>query len=214
MPVLPSPLYVVCDADVCAGAGWALPDFASACLDGGARFLQLRAKGLSGRDFLAAAEALVRLAEPVGATVVINDRADIAAMAGAHGVHVGQEDLHPSAVRRLTGPSALVGLSTHSDEQLRAALAEPISYVATGPVFGTATKDTGYEPHGLDGVRYAAPTAHARGVPLVAIGGITLTRARAVVDAGAQAVAVISDLLSTGDPAARVRQYLAALVQG
>ncbi len=211
MSVPLSPLYVICDADVCAGAGWRLPDFAAACLDGGARLLQLRAKQLSGREFLDAAEAIVALARPTGATVIINDRADIARLSGASGVHVGQEDLPAFAVRRIVGGDAVVGLSTHSDAQLAAAFEEPVSYVAIGPVFGTATKDTGYDPRGIEVVRAAAEAARAEQLPLVAIGGITLSRARMVIEAGARSVAVISDLLSTGDPAGRVREYLRAL---
>lgn len=205
------PLYVICDADVCAGAGWRLPDFAAACLDGGATLLQVRAKQLSGREFLDVAEAIVALARPAGGTVIINDRADIARLSGASGVHVGQEDLRPFAVRRIVGGAAVVGLSTHSDAQLADALEEPVSYVAIGPVFGTATKNTGYDPRGLEVVLAAAEAARAHQLPLVAIGGITLSRARMVIEAGAQSVAVISDLLSTGDPAGRVREFLRAL---
>ena len=205
------PLYVICDADVCAGAGWRLPDFAAACLDGGATLLQVRAKQLSGREFLDVAEAIVALARPAGGTVIINDRADIARLSGASGVHVGQEDLRPFAVRRIVGGAAVVGLSTHSAAQLADALEEPVSYVAIGPVFGTATKNTGYDPRGLEVVLAAAEAARAHQLPLVAIGGITLSRARMVIEAGAQSVAVISDLLSTGDPAGRVREFLRAL---
>ena len=105
----------------------------------------------------------------------------------------------------------MVGLSTHSLEQLERALDEPVDYVAIGPVFGTTTKDTGYEAVGIDLVREAARRATARGRPLVAIGGITLDRAAEVVRAGAASVAVISDLVSTGDPEARVRAYLRQL---
>jgi thiamine-phosphate pyrophosphorylase len=206
-----SPLYVVCDVEACAGAGWRPTDYVAACLDGGAKLLQLRAKMLPGREFLEAAEAIVVLARPAGATVIVNDRADIAHLAGADGVHVGQDDLKPFAVRRIVGSGVHVGLSTHSGTQLQAAFDEPVSYVAVGPVFGTATKATGYEPQGLAVVRAAASAAGAHELPLVAIGGITLSRARSVLDAGASSVAVISDLLATGDPEGRVRAYLRAL---
>jgi thiamine-phosphate pyrophosphorylase len=124
---------------------------------------------------------------------------------------VGQEDLAPRAVRTVVGDDAVVGLSTHTVEQLERALDEPVSYVAIGPVFGTATKETGYEAIGLERVADASRRAAARGLPLVAIGGITVHNARAVVDAGAAAVAVIGDLLATGDPEARVRAYLERL---
>jgi thiamine-phosphate pyrophosphorylase len=123
-------------------------------------------------------------------------------------VHVGQEDLAPEAVRRILGPQCIVGVSTHTTAQLDAAVREPVNYVAIGPVFGTASKSTGYEAIGLAMVEQAAARAHARGLLVVAIGGITLERAADVVAAGADSVAVISDLLRTGDPRARVREYL------
>ena len=102
----------------------------------------------------------------------------------------------------------MIGLSTHSIAQLDAAMDQPIDYVAVGPVFGTVSKDTGYDAVGLTLVKEAAVRARARGVPVVAIGGITLDRAEDVLRAGATSVAIISDLLSTGDPRARVREYL------
>ena len=208
---LPSPLYVICDAEVCDRAGWTLVDFAAACIDGGATFLQVRAKGVSGAWFLDATTAIVRRAQAAGALVVVNDRADLARLAGAGGVHVGQTDLSPAAVRVVVGLEMLVGRSTHTPEQYEAALGEPVDYVAIGPVFATATKATGCDAVGLEGVRGAAARTAARGVPLVAIGGITLDRARSVREGGAQSIAVISDLLATGDPAARVRDFLRTL---
>ena len=129
-------------------------------------------------------------------------------MSGAHGVHVGQDDLPPAAVRLQLGPDAIVGFSTHSVAQVEAALHEPVSYLAVGPVFGTSTKDTGYSAVGLDLVSIASGLAGA--LPIVAIGGITLDNARSVIDAGASAVAVISDLL-VDDPTARVTAFLRAL---
>ncbi len=148
------------------------------------------------------------MAAPYGAAIVVNDRADIAVLAGAAGVHVGQEDLAPAAVRRLVGPDRIVGVSTHSTAQLDAAVKQPVDYVAVGPVFGTASKDTGYDAVGLALVGEAAARAHRRGLQVVAIGGITIERAADVIAAGADSVAVISDLLQTGDPRARVREYL------
>lgn len=211
MTALPSPLYVICDAEVCQRAGWTLVDFAAACIDGGARCLQVRAKSAPAGWLLDAATAVVRRAQPAGSLVVVNDRADVARLAGAGGVHVGQADLRPDAVRAVAGPDVVVGLSTHSPDQCDAALGEPVDYVAIGPVFATATKSTGYEPVGLEQIRRAAMRTAGRGLPLVAIGGITLERARSVRDAGVQAVAVISDLFATGDPTGRVREYLRAL---
>jgi thiamine-phosphate pyrophosphorylase len=203
-------LCVICDADVCGRAGWTLPDYAAACLDGGARFLQVRAKHAASGWLLETTEAVVRRAEPFGALVLVNDRADIAALAGAGGVHVGQDDLSPADARRVVGAGACVGLSTHTAEQLDAALREPVSYVAAGPVFSTSTKDTGYAPLGLRRIAEIAAVVRGR-LPLVAIGGITLDTAADVLAAGAHAVAVIGDLLAAGDPRARVRQYVERL---
>lgn len=206
------PLYAILDADTAAHAGWAVPDLARAFVRGGARFLQLRAKHTSSGDFLEMARAVVGVAKPAGALVIVNDRADIARLAGAAGVHVGQEDLAPDAVRQIVGDAAIVGLSTHTPEQLEAALDAPADYVAVGPVFGTTTKKTGYDPIGLERVTSAARACAGRGRPLVAIGGVTLETARDVIDAGAASVAVISDLLSGNDPEERVRAYVHRLV--
>ncbi|HEY6509667.1 MAG TPA: thiamine phosphate synthase [Vicinamibacterales bacterium] len=204
------PLYVICDQDACERAGWRLVDFADACMDGGATLLQLRAKHAGGRALLAAADEVVRRANEVSARVVLNDRADIAALAGAHGVHVGQEDLSPADVRRVTGDAALVGLSTHTTAQFGDGLRSPSDYLAIGPVFATASKATGYEAVGLERVREVSALADGR-TTIVAIGGITLESAASVIAAGARSVAVIGDLLAGGDPAARVRKYLELL---
>jgi thiamine-phosphate pyrophosphorylase len=149
---------------------------------------------------------VVRAAEPYRAAVIVNDRADLAAMSRAAGVHVGQDDLAPAAARALVGEGAIVGLSTHTPAQVEAALAQPITYVAIGPVFGTASKDTGYTAVGLEMVQTAARLS--RGLPVVAIGGITLETAPAVLAAGASCVAVIGDLVAGGDPRGRVAAYI------
>jgi len=172
--------------------------------------LQLRAKTLSSGGFLELARSVVDDAREAQATVIINDRADLAVMARAHGVHVGQDDLSPGDVRGIIGPSAVVGFSTHTDAQIDAALGEPISYLAIGPVFSTATKETGYEDVGYGAITRAASRAVARALPVVAIGGITLETAPKALEAGAAAVAIITDLL-TANPEQRVRQYLTAL---
>jgi thiamine-phosphate diphosphorylase len=177
---------------------------AAACAGAGARWLQLRAKDERGEDLLKLADAVVAAA--ADARVIINDRADIAAMSRAAGVHVGQEDLPVERARSIVGAGAIVGVSTHDDNQVADALTTSATYVAVGPIFRTATKDTGYDPRGLDLIRAAA----GRGRPIVAIGGITLETAAAAIAAGAASVAVISDLLAA-DPADRVRQYLRVL---
>jgi thiamine-phosphate pyrophosphorylase len=128
---------------------------------------------------------------------------------------VGQDDLAVDEVRTAVATQVLVGLSTHTPDQLAAALGRQgpgrPDYVAIGPVFSTVTKDTGYDARGLDRVREASETAGRMGVPLVAIGGITLETAPLVLEAGASSVAVISDLVCTPDPSARVRAYVERL---
>jgi thiamine-phosphate pyrophosphorylase len=202
-------LYAIVDVDVCARAGRTPMEVTRAFLSAGARFLQLRAKTWESGAFLDLACEMTTGGGPA-AMVIVNDRADIAAIAEAAGVHVGQTDLRPAHVRRIVGGRSVVGLSTHSDGQLTAAIAEPVSYVAVGPVFGTGTKETGYDAVGLDAVRRAAAITGPAGVPRVAIGGITLERAPAVIDSGADSVAVISDLL-IGDPESRARAFISAL---
>lgn len=211
LKTLPDPLCAIVDADAAARAGWRPVDLATAFLDGGARFLQLRAKTMASGPLLEATAAIMALARSYGATLIVNDRADIARLAGADGVHVGQDDLAPAAVRAIVGPDAIVGLSTHTIDQIDRAVGEPVGYVAIGPVFGTATKVTGYDRVGLEMVRAAAARASARGLPLVAIGGITRETAASVLSAGATSVAVIGDLLADGDPERRTREFLAAL---
>jgi thiamine-phosphate pyrophosphorylase len=195
--------------DVATHAGWAPLDLARAYLDGGARLLQLRAKHLASGPFLTLCDGIVQAAARYRASIIVNDRADLAVLAKADGVHVGQEDLAPAAARRLLGPAAIVGFSTHTPAQIEAAIREPISYLAVGPVFGTITKDTGYSAVGLDLVSTAARLAAS--IPVVAIGGITLETASSVLEAGATSVAVIGDLLSHGNPQTRVAAYLQRL---
>ncbi|HZM59655.1 MAG TPA: thiamine phosphate synthase, partial [Vicinamibacterales bacterium] len=181
-----------------------------AFLEGGARLIQIRAKHLASGPLLEIADRLVALAGPYDAAIIVNDRADVARMTRTAGVHVGQDDISPSDARAIVGRDAVVGYSTHTVEQVEAAVGEPVTYIAVGPVFGTRTKDTGYEAVGLDLVSAAA--ARAGQTPIVGIGGISLDNAKSVLDAGASAVAVISDLVSTGDPRRRVAAYLERLV--
>jgi thiamine-phosphate pyrophosphorylase len=205
-----SPLYPIVDVEVAARARWAPRDLARAYLAGGARVLQLRAKALASGAFLDLASAIAEDVRIADAVLIVNDRADLAVLSGSSGVHVGQDDLSPAQVRLVVGSEAIVGFSTHSDTQIAQAVVEPITYLAVGPVFGTTTKDTGYRQVGLPLVAAAARAAGPHGMPVVAIGGITLQTAHSVLTAGATSVAVITDLLE-GDPESRVRQYLSAL---
>jgi len=207
-------LYPILDIDLCRARRLDPLAVLAAFLAGGARLIQLRDKTAAGAERLAVADAVVRLVHAAGARLVVNDRADIARLTGADGVHVGQDDLAVEDVRRIVGPDALVGLSTHDETQIAAAARTSATYIAVGPIYGTATKETGYAARGLDLVRQAAravgPGSGQAGRPVVAIGGITLERAAEVVAAGAAAVAVISALL-TDDPAQAVRAFLQRL---
>jgi thiamine-phosphate pyrophosphorylase len=202
-------LCAIVDTDAAARAGWPAADLAKAFLDGGARFLQIRAKQLASGPFLELCDAVVALAQQVHGIVIVNDRVDLARMSGAAGVHVGQEDLAPSLARAQLGEAAVIGYSTHTLAQLEAAAAEPVTYTAVGPIFGSVTKDTGYDAVGLGLVREAARIAAGR--PVVAIGGIRLDNAASVIAAGATSVAVIGDLLREDAPDARVRAFLKEL---
>ncbi len=202
-------LYAIVDAGSASRAGRTPVDLSRAYLDGGARLLQLRAPGVDTGTLVEWTREIVDLAAPRGAQVVVNDRCDVALMSGADGVHVGQDDLPAGVARKLLGPAAVLGLSTHDASQVEAARRQPVSYLAVGPVYDTRTKQAGYAAVGLAAVRQAARAAGDR--PVVAIGGITLETAPAVVAAGAASVAVISDLLAGDDPARRVRAYLDVL---
>jgi len=215
MPPLPR-LYPLVDVDLCRARRLEPLAVVAAVLEGGATFIQLRDKQPSSGARLALADAAVALARRAGARLIVNDRADLARLAGADGVHVGQDDLPVEEARRIVGRDAIVGVSTHDEAQVAAAVATSADYLAVGPIYGTATKDTGYSARGLDLLRRAlrlssGQAAGASAVPVVAIGGITLERAPEVIAAGAASVAVISDLLTGGDTAARTRAFLDCL---
>ena len=203
-------LYAIVDADMCASAGRAPLDVARAFLGAGARLLHLRFKGMASGPFLELARTILEDAKAAGATVIINDRADITALSNAPGLHLGQADLSPADARAVVGSSTILGLSTHTREQWERALGEPIGYAAIGPVFGSVTKQTGFQAIGLGVVREMSKASAVRGLPAVAIGGITIENAVSVIEAGAASVAVISDLLK-GDPEARCREFIQTL---
>jgi thiamine-phosphate pyrophosphorylase len=199
-------LYPILDAELLAGrpCGAAVAQLAR----GGARIVQLRAKGVSDRVLFALAQEALGAARESSILFVVNDRPDVALMLGADGVHLGQDDLPPAEARRLLGADAIVGWSTHSLEQLDHAADEPVDYVAFGPVFPTATKRDADPVVGLAALR----AARARTVrPLVAIGGITADNARETAAAGADGLAVISGLLAAPDLAAATRAFVARI---
>jgi thiamine-phosphate pyrophosphorylase len=161
---------------------------------GGASLIQLREKHLSAQDFHDEAIEAIAIAKQLGVTVIINDRPDIALATGAHGVHLGHDDMPPDAARNLLGPDAIIGYSTHNIDQALAAIKLPIDYLAIGPIYATTTKtDTApvLGPDALRGVREAIGD-----FPLVGIGGINHSNARHVIEAGADCVAVISSVVS------------------
>jgi thiamine-phosphate pyrophosphorylase len=172
---------------------------------GGVALLQYRNKSGSARDMLGQARGVkIRLGDSV--QLMMNDRADLCLAAGFDGVHIGQDDLSPESVRRIIGQNLMLGVSTHSVEQVKAADKTSADYVAIGPVFATSSKSNPDPAVGLEGVRQARALT---GKPLVAIGGITRGNCRSVIEAGADAVAVISDLLR--EPRKSAEEFLRIL---
>ena len=208
--------YPILDVATAQQREYAIVTAATEILDAGARILQLRHKGFFSRDIFAAIEEIGELCRQAGATLVIDDRADLVRMlveSGTRlgvrhvGVHLGQEDLSPADTRRVTGPGVLIGFSTHNESQLRAAVSEPVDYLAFGPIFGTSSKQNPDPVVGLDELRRLRPLVSK---PLVAIGGITRANALSVLEAGADSVAVIGDLFPTdGRIRDRVEEWLA-----
>jgi len=159
---------------------------------GGATIVQLREKTLSPLEYWREASESIRVARESGLKTIINDRVDIALALKADGVHVGQDDLPPQAARELLGSDVIIGFSTHNLKQAMLSTKMPIDYIAIGPIFSTVTKTSTEPAVGLEGL---AQVRKAVGyIPLVAIGGITSENSQEVLDSGADAVAVISDI--------------------
>ena len=176
--------------------------------EGGAKILQYRDKVQLTRGSLDVAMRMSGLAKHFGAMFVINDRADLAHMLHS-ALHLGQDDLPAQAARRVTGTQTVIGLSTHNEVQLREADLEPVDYLALGPIFGTATKENPYPVVGIDEL---ARLRKLTSKPLVAIGGITRSNARQVLDADADSVAVIGDAIAAdGNTRARTEEWLRLL---
>jgi len=201
--------YPILDTALLRRRGVAPVDAARQMVEAGARILQFRHKDFFSNATFDEAACIADLCRRAGAMLVINDRADIAALLGA-GVHLGQEDLTPSQARRVL-PGGLIGYSTHDAHQLRAAACEPADYLALGPIFGTTSKEKPDPVVGVEGLR------ELRGLtdrPLVAIGGITRANARSVMEAGADSVAVISDVYpETGRIFDRVAEWVLLIDQ-
>jgi thiamine-phosphate pyrophosphorylase len=192
MLALPA-FYPILDPLQAAKHGLDSLEVARALLEAGAEWLQLRHKGAYTRAQYDLAVEVGRLVHQAGALYVINDRVDIALMASADGVHVGQDDLPPAEVRKIAGDRLFIGYSTHNETQLRAGDKEPVDYLALGPLFATVSKLNPDPVVGVDELTRLRPLTSK---PLVAIGGITRNNAKEAFEAGADSVAIISDFLA------------------
>lgn len=197
-------VYPILDTETLAQHGIALDIAAAALLEGGAGILQVRQKGHWTRQVFESARQVACLCREAGAVLVVNDRADFAMLLEG-GLHIGQEDLAPRDARKLIGPDALLGFSSHNLEQLSAAGGEPVDYVALGPVYPTSSKHNPDPVVGVDEVRRLRPLIDK---PLVAIGGITRANAAGAFNAGADSVAVISDLVPQCPTARSLRERM------
>ena len=185
---------VITDAGLAPGRDHAA--IAEGALAGGAGMVQLRDKTGDLRALLPQARRIEALCRSCGALCIVNDRLDLALAVDADGVHVGQDDLPAETARRLLGPGRILGVSTHTREQAVAAQLAGADYIGFGPMFATGTKVTGYSPRGLDALR---EVRRAVRLPILAIGGITLTNVAEVIAAGATAPAVISAIVAAPD---------------
>jgi thiamine-phosphate pyrophosphorylase len=192
-------LYAIADASFSNPV-----DAAQALFNGGVRLLQVRNKTTNARELLDQVERILRLA-PLDATVIVNDRPDVARLAAAGGVHLGQTDMPAAVARKVLDPDQLLGLSTHNLNQALAADELPVDYIAVGPVFPTSTKLNPDPVLGIKGLAEICGVVHK---PVVAIGGIRLENAMEVLQAGAQSIAVIRDLLSSTDIKDRALEWI------
>jgi thiamine-phosphate pyrophosphorylase len=169
------------------------------------RLIQYRNKRATGRELFETARELAEYLNPMGVQFIVNDRVDVAALAGASGVHVGQDDLGVEQAREGIGAGKLVGVSTHNAGQFRGALETSADYIAVGPVFATGSKEN---PDPVVAVGFVRETRRMTDRPIVGIGGITLERAADVIEAGADSVAIISDILRAENLGTRAREYV------
>ena len=186
------------------------PELAEVLLAAGACALQVRMKRAGAAEVAAAARGALAIARRHGALLVVNDRLDVALAIGADAVHLGQDDLPLDVARRIAGGRLLIGVSTHDEAQVRAAVAGGADYLGFGPVFATGTKENPDPVQGTDGLRRAV--AAAGRVPVVAIGGITALRAAEVAAVGATAACAIAAVNGAKDPGAAGRAIACAFV--
>ena len=185
------------------------PEVAGKLLESGVRVIQYREKDKKAGAMLEDCLAIRDMTRRAGATFIVNDHVDLAILADADGVHLGQEDLPPHAVRRLLGPEKIIGLSTHGPGQARAAQSSgAVDYIGVGPIFATATKKDVCEPVGLEYLRYVIEKIE---LPFVAIGGIKEHNVAQVRECGARTICMVTEIVGAEDIPARVRSLLAAM---
>jgi len=206
---LPPGLYAICDDGLCPELS--LERKSELLLRGGVQVIQLRIKRAGSREALAAARRISSLCRDAAAMCLLNDRVDLALVAGAHGVHLGEDDLPPRRARALLGPEKIIGVTVRNLEQARAARDAGADYVGLGPVFPTATKRVDAPVLGIDAFERIARQSP---LPTVAISGIGLSNIARVARAGAHGAAVASDLLTAADISARARALSAAFAGG
>ncbi len=199
-------LYVLIDSSLCRGS---VREIARSAIAGQTDVIQLREKNIPDSQFLALAAEMRDLTDETGKMLIINDRADIAAMVGADGLHVGQHDLPVAEARRLLRPGALIGKSTHTIEQARSAVTEGADYIAVGPIFATATKDAG-PPVGVELLKQVLSEVQ---VPVVPVGGITAANVAQIRAAGATRAAVCSGVICAESPRDAAQQIRDTLTQ-
>jgi thiamine-phosphate pyrophosphorylase len=202
MPLVLPKLYVILDAALLTSSEI---EMAQRLAEAGVRLVQYRNKTAAARELFQRSRELAEMLKPLGVRFIVNDRPDVAYLAGADGVHVGQEDLDAEQARCVIGGEKWVGVSTHNLGQFQCAITTSADYVAVGPVFSTLTKAN---PDPLVGMKLLRQVRPLTDKAIVAIGGITLERAAGVIEAGTDSVAVASDILRAADPAERARQFI------
>ena len=207
-------LYAIIDADLLSARSLNITSFAEELRDAGVKLIQYRNKQGSARTILGDAALLKQIFSGNDLKLIMNDRSDLALLAGFDGVHVGQDDLSAEDTRSIVGPNPWVGVSTHTTQQVIEANETSCDYIAYGPIFPTASKNNPDPTVGLDGLRMARALTRK---PLVAIGGITRRNCRSVLEAGADSAAVISDLLPPTNDSSNTRkiaeEFLALLTE-
>lgn len=200
--VIPSIYPIIDNSLVSSGK---MEETAEAIMAGGAKIVQLRAKGFSSKEFLEAARAIRKITRDKDIIFIVNDRVDIAMMADADGVHLGQDDLPVKEARRLLGNNKIIGYSTHNIREAAEAERLHIDYISFGPIFPTKTKGDAETAKGIKGL---ADVRKAVDIPIVAIGGITEKNMAYVWKEGANSVAMISEILISGDVSKKVNKFI------